>query len=259
MSDLESSRESAWKALLRRTKVVAPKHLTPVFHETNKNFLRDISVEGLVPGHKNVHLGAGAWLSELNFQLDQLRPPEVIQIGVGRKSLYAYPFLDHGHGFGGVDAIYRTLDSAFLRQEYEEIKISKPEWLIRDNIQSFDEYVLCEVNRIRKEKLVSTGLVLEVWVDPENAWVFDSSIIEKLMQAGLEFANENSGSKQELEDLVTRLGLKFWENRLTLKQFLDLHLGGSVSTNSETGYIQINRPEVLIGVNIAPEFLRILD
>lgn len=102
------------ESILERREIVAPQNFVSVFHETKEEFLPAIDKDGLKRNIEFSNIGEAEAVARRNAIIDNFRTEELRAKGISRSSIYAYPFLEYGHGLLGADQRFIKRDERSL-------------------------------------------------------------------------------------------------------------------------------------------------
>lgn len=165
--------------IVEREVINAPSSYVSVYHESKTNRLNQIEREGLVPG-REPNIMDNYQMKRKNAAINQVRPANLIELGISRENLYAYPFLEYGHGLSGAPERFTDANKGRDKRQLE-----------RD----------------------FPGEVLEIKVDPEHAYVADMELINQIAYA-IERSNK------PLQEVARVYGKEYWSTLMSLKDFL---------------------------------------
>lgn len=218
MKGLETSFETKKEEnICERQKIEAPSGFVSVFHETKEAFLAAINKEGLKGNSDAKNIGESKEMARRNEIIDEFRPEELRAKGISRNNIYAYPFLEHGHGLLGADQRFIKQDEAWLRTSFEDALEQRAwyagflEYWRQKGVNTADEYVR---KMIDPEYLKSQypGEIVEFKVDPQKCYVGDLEYITRIMDDMRRgFAEDEAAQQQAME---------YWNNLITLDDFL---------------------------------------
>ena len=201
-----------------RREIKAPPNYVSVFHETKKDFLEAINQEGLRVGPKSRNIGSSEAMARRNKMIDDHRPRNLIKMGISRIScIYAYPFLECGHGLIGADQRFIRHDPSSLREEFEHALRNRDiykdflDYWSRSGVNTPDEYV-ARMTDPEFLRIIYPGEILELRVDPERCWVGDLEYITRIGDG----VNRGLSEAQAAEHQAP----KYWKNLITLEDFL---------------------------------------
>ena len=260
---------------LHKPEIDAPAHFVSVFHETKEEFLSSIAREGLTPGAERTNLGGG--VTHMNEQLDRYRPHHLVALGISRtSSIYAYPFLDMGHGLRGADQRFIPRRQDELEDEFGLLQRYSPDHLRQLGTLTLRGYA-DKVTSLDYLRATYPGEVLELKINPDKAVVIDLD----------EFTNIASDRRRgwltdtEMHEAVTN----YWAQAMTLSDFRrwykvpeylsdDNNIKDSSDFKYGDGVIagwpslvkgapeslpsQIHVPEILIAGSVPAEHMRLL-
>ncbi len=211
-SQFEEHGEERQESILERTEIIAPENFVTVFHETKTENLQFIDRDGLTINTGNKNIGKAEVMARRNRMIDELRPETLKEQGISRESnIFAYPFLEEGHGLIGADQRFVKRDEKMLRDEFEILQKHKPDYLKELGTNTPEEFIK---KRTDPEYLKSQypGEVLEMKVDPKKCHVGDLEYITQIadhIYRGLEES-----------EAIQRQAKKYWGNVITLEDFL---------------------------------------
>ena len=211
-SQFEEHGEERQGSILERTEIIAPENFVTVFHETETENLQFIDRDGLTINTGNKNIGKAEVMARRNRMIDKLRPEALKEKGISRENnIFAYPFLEEGHGLIGADQRFVKRDEKMLRDELEILQKHKPDYLKELGINTPEEFIK---KRTDPEYLKSQypGEVLEMKVDPQKCYVGDLEYITQI-------ADDIYRGLEESE-AIQRQAKKYWGNVITLEDFL---------------------------------------
>jgi len=121
MTEKLTSPETKKESILTRDKIEAPANFVSVFHETKEEFIESIDKGGLKLDTETKNIGDSDEMVLRNRLIDKYRPKKLQQFGVSRQNIYAYPYLEHGHGLGGAANKFAKDHRRFQREQPGEI------------------------------------------------------------------------------------------------------------------------------------------
>lgn len=195
----------------QRQEIIAPPHFVSIFHETRSELLDAIDAHGLQPDQGGKNIGEAPPTKQANILIDSYRPDDLKQKGISRNNIYAYPFLEYGHGLVGADQRFINRDTQSLRKEFETIEKYNPAYLRTLGVDSCEEYVrkLTDPAYLQSQY---PGEVVEAKVDPSTCYVGDLDYITRIME---DLRTQHPG------DAVVRDTIKkYWEDIMSLDEFL---------------------------------------
>lgn len=206
-------RRPKWRESIRdRRELYDPVGYVRVYHETKDSFISAIDKEGLRPGTENRNLGSHDSLMRSNTLMDEARPAQLASRGISRLGLYAYPYLEHGHGLDGASERFVRHDWNYYESRFEGLKKYDPDELVRLGVKTLDDFIykMTDPNYLRSRY---PGEVLELMVDPEACFVGDGEYFNRV--------SEDLKMGRIPSETVTRThGKEYWENGISLADFL---------------------------------------
>jgi hypothetical protein len=196
--------------LLERQEIIAPPNFVSVYHETKEESLPSIDQGGLKVDIETKNIGEHATMQRRNTLIDALRPEELKAKGISRSNIYAYPFLEHGHGLFGADQRFIRRDERDLRDSFERFQKYSPDFLKKLGTATAEEYIrkMTDPSYLKSEY---PGEVIEMKVDPDQCYVGDLYSITLIMEDMRWFTEQEA---------IKRNGKKYWDNLVTLKDFI---------------------------------------
>ena len=167
------------ESIITRDKIEAPPDFVSVFHETKSKLLPTIDQSGLKIGAEAQGIGRHAEMKERNRLIDQHRPENLKKLGISRNNIYAYPFLEHGHGLFGADRRFVKKHDREIEHEFLAFSKGAPYILKEMGVKTLAEYK-AKVNDPNYRKKEYPGEVLEMKVDPQNCYVGDLEEITRI-------------------------------------------------------------------------------
>ena len=281
--DKPKPNEQKQESILGRKKIEAPPHYVSVYHEMLTSAIESVDKKGLVSAEKG-GLGGDKRMRKRNELLDKHRPSYYKNLS--RFGVFAYPYLEEGHGLFGADQRFIKKDEEELREEFERFVSFDPKWLAELGVSTPEEYVakMKDPEYLREQY---PGEVLEMKVDPNTAAVGDMRSITEI---------ESMVRRGESEEEAVEFEAKYyWGGMVLLKDFLkwyrkpeyaedgntiiDEEMYENPDSISSTGYCilkgapghylegeaqlnwpeKIHQPEILIEGSIPQKHLRVLE
>lgn len=264
------------ESILERREIIAPQNFVSVFHETREEFLSAIDQDGLRGNIEVKNIGDAATMARRNKIIDDFRPEELKARGISRNNIYAYPFLEYGHGLIGADQRFIKRDERSLRDQFESFQTYSPEFLKKLGVSSPDEFIR-KMTDPEYLKSQYPGEVIEMKVDPQKCYVGDLEYITRIMDDMHRDRSESEATQRQAEE--------YWGNLITLEDFLrwyrkpewaedgnsikdaEEYKGGEPLGTSEFCPIKgapdnfpwrIYQPEILIPENISQDHIRLV-
>ena len=197
-------------SLLERQEIIAPPNFVSVFHETKEDSLPSIDQSGLRVDVETKNIGEHGTMQRRNALIDALRPEELKAKGLSRSNIYAYPFLEEGHGLFGADQRFIRRDERDLKDSFERSQKYSPDFLKKLGTPTVEEYIR-KITDPAYLKSEYPGEVIEMKVDPDQCYVGDLYSITLIMEDMRWFTEQEA---------IERNGKKYWDNLVTLKDFL---------------------------------------
>ncbi|MFH1142087.1 MAG: hypothetical protein ABIH67_01370 [Candidatus Uhrbacteria bacterium] len=213
-SSVELERQAS---ILERQEIIAPANFVSVFHETKAQFLPAIDQGGLKVDSEVKNIGEAKAMARRNALIDQAMPEKLRTKGLSRNNIYAYPFLEHGHGLLGADQRFVKRDPDDMRRIFEDALEKKEffgsflEYCRGIGVNTADEYVKTMTDP-EYLKAQYPGEVVEMKVDPEKTYVGDLEYITRVMD------DMNRGWSES--EAIQQQAKKYWEQLITLEDFL---------------------------------------
>ncbi|MFA5188133.1 MAG: hypothetical protein WC460_02090 [Patescibacteria group bacterium] len=204
-------KEQPQESIITRDKIEAPPNFVSVFHETKIEFLPPINQTGLKARIESKGKGRNEEMKKRNKLIDQYLPENLKKLGLSRNNIYAYPFLERGHGLLGADRRFIKKGDFAIGQEFTAFSEGARYILKEMGVKTLAEYK-AKVNDPVYLKNKYPGEVLEIKVDPEKCYVGDLEYIvriQDLMDRG--WTREDAGEEQ---------AKYYWQKLITLKDFL---------------------------------------
>lgn len=197
-------------SLLERQEIIASPNFVSVFHETKTELLPSIDQDGLKVSTETKNIGEHGTIQRRNTLINALRPEKLKVKGVSRNNIFAYPFLEHGHGLLGADQRFIKRDEYNLRNTFQHYQKYSPDFLKKLGTATAEEYIrkMTDPEYLKSEY---PGEVIEMKVDPEQCYVGDLHYITLIMEDMQWFTEQKA---------IERNGKKYWDNLVTLKDFL---------------------------------------
>lgn len=218
-------------AIVKREIIESPPEFATVFHETLTDRLPQIDSEGLIPG-KEANIMSNDLMQRKNKEIDEVRPPEIVEKGISRSNLYGYLSLEEGHGLMGATERFVARNAG---RNKDELRQEHP------------------------------GEVLELKVDPSKVYIADMGYINDI-QDTMDRRRDLS-----LERVAAGWGEDYWKSVMTLKEFQEwfqkapgeydwqpstyIRQEGAPDSLPET----VRLPEVLIPTPVPPAHIRALS
>ncbi len=199
------------ESILERLEIEAPPDYVNVYHETKVQFLDDIDQNGLLIGSDNKNIGKDEAMVRRNDFLDNIRPQFLKDKGIGRNNIFAYPYLQYGHGLFGADRRFIKKDENTLRNEYETVEQYSPGSMKKKGFESLADYTFKNTDP-DSLKMQYPGEILEMKVDPKNCYVADLEYITRIM-------DDIQRGWTESEALSYQ-GEIYWKQIISLEDFL---------------------------------------
>lgn len=264
------------ESILERQEITALQNFVSVFHETREEFLSAIDRDGLKRNIEVRNIGEAEAMARRNKIVDDFRSEELKVKGISRNNIYAYPFLEHGHGLMGADQRFIKRDEKSLRDEFESMQRYSPEFLIEQGVSTPEEYIR-KATDPEYLKLQYPGEVIEAKVDPQKCYVGDLEYITRIMDDMHRGRSESEAAQQQAEE--------YWKSLITLEDFLrwyrkpewtedgnsikdaDEYKDGEPLGTSEFYPIKgapdnfpcrIHQPEILIPEDIPQDYIRLV-
>lgn len=201
--------ETKRQSILERQEIEAPAGFVSVFHETTEERLPQVDANGLkVESEANI---GGDAMSKRNALIDQFRPQQIVDKGISRKNIFAYPFLEYGNGLLGADQRFVKKDRRTFEFEFSNAQKYSPEHLEKLGVSTLDEYI-AKVTNPDYLKAQHPGEVLELKVDPKICYVGDMEYITRIWD------DMNRGWKEK--DAAERQAEYYWKGIVSLEDFL---------------------------------------
>ena len=212
-SSVELERQGS---ILERQEIMAPANFVSVFHETKAEFLSNIDQSGLTVNSEIKNIGDAKAMEKRNALIDKAMPDELRSKGLSRNNIYAYPFLEYGHGLLGADQRFIKRDKDYLRSEFEnalsrkDIYASFLKFCSELGVNTPDEYVekMTDPEYLKSEY---PGEVVEMKVDPEKTYVGDLEYITRIMDDMSRGWSEHEAVQNQAKE--------YWGNLITLEDF----------------------------------------
>lgn len=267
------SRENKIVSILERESIEAPQGFVSVFHETTEDRLSQIDAEGLrISSASNI---GGSEMNKRNALVDEFRPKELKDMGVSRSNIFAYPYLEYGHGLLGADQRYVKKDRDDLEREFELHKKYSPEYLEKLKTKDLDSYI-AKVTNLEYLRSQYSGEILEMKVDPKNCYVGDMEFITRIFDD----IKRGWSEKESAENQANY----YWRGIVTLENFIRWYAVPKWAENGndiqdvqmfkEEPYIaggfhllrgapgnlpaKFDNPEILIPQDVPQELIRVL-
>ena len=270
------------ESILERQEIIAHKNFVSVFHETREEFLRAIDQDGLRKNIEVKNISKAEAMKRRNTIIDNFRQEELRVKGISRNNIYAYPFLEYGHGLVGADQRFIKRDEKTLRNTFEgalQNSNAYVEFLAywkEMEVNTPDEYVrkMTDPNYLKSQH---PGEVIEMKVDPQKCYVGDLEYITRIMDDMYRGWSESEATQHQAEE--------YWKNIITLEDFLrwykkpewtedgneikdaDEYRDGEPLTTSEFYPIKgapknfprkIHQPEILIPEDVPQDHIRLV-
>lgn len=199
------------ESISERQEIIAPQNFVSVFHETREEFLPAIDRDGLKGNIEVKNISEAEAMARKNAIIDNFRPEELKTKGISRNNIYAYPFLEHGHGLIGADQRFVKRDERSLRDQFESFQTYSSDFLRKLGVSTPDEYVRKMTN---SDYLKSQypGEIIEMRVDPQKCYVGDLEYITRIMDDMYRGRSESEATQGQAEE--------YWKNLVTLEDFL---------------------------------------
>ncbi len=266
------------ESIRERKEIKAPAGYVSVYHETTDAAMLTIDTKGLTQGAEKNMSGPEA-MDRRNQLIDKYRPEHLVQAGISRNNLFAYPYLQYGHGLMGADERHVKLNKSErdLRIAYGGDIYMRTTWSPY-GIQTEDELIAKFKDPAFLRKLYPDGEILELKVDPKTCYVGDMEYITRIYDDMLRFRFSES-------DSVEYQAIKFWNEVVSLENFLKWYKkpeyaeDGNNYINPEqfkyepSSALQfellkgapeglpnpIHNPEIMIPQNVPQEHIRLLE
>jgi hypothetical protein len=203
--------------ITERQYIEAPPHFVSVFHEITPQAISDIDREGLRQGVGEKNIGRDGAMVKRNKLIDTYLPDGLRARGVSRNNLYAYPFLEHGHGLMGADQRFIARDRKQLMRDFVEAQQMEQSYRSfldfwrKEGVTTPEAYAERNTDpEYLREKY--PGEILELKVDPEESYVGDLEYVTRIMDdVRFGFSEKDAVEKQARE---------YWGQLMPLKDFL---------------------------------------
>lgn len=205
------------ESILDRQKIIAPQNFVSVFHETKEEFLSAIDRDGLKKNIEIQNIGKAKAMIRRNKIVDDFKPEELKVRGISRNNIYAYPFLEYGHGLIGADQRFVKRDERILRNTFENALENGSayskflEYWEKLGVNTTDEYIR-KMTDPEYLKLQYPGEVIEMKVDPQKCYVGNLEYITRIMDDIHRGRSEGEATQRQAEE--------YWKNLITLEDFL---------------------------------------
>lgn len=199
------------ESIVDRQEIIAPPNFVSVFHETREEFLPAIDRDGLKGNAEVRNIGGAGAVARGNAVIDGSRPEELRLRGVSRGNIYAYPFLEHGHGLVGADQRFIKRDEQSLRVQFEDSQKYSPDFLKKLGVSTSEEFIR-KMTDPEYLKSQYPGEVVEIKVDPQKCYVGDLEYITRILEDMHRGRSESEAAQQQAEE--------YWKNVITLEDFL---------------------------------------
>ncbi len=220
----ENLENTITESIADREVIEAPPDYVSVFHETKSEFIPSIDKHGLILQEQGTNIGSK--MQRRNEIIDSQRPEQVVALGIGRSNIYAYPFLEYGHGLFGADQRFVKRDQSELETSYRGLMYTeKGRQLLQEyGINSLEDFI---THRTDPEKLRNDypGEVIEMKVDPERCYVGDLEHVTRIMEDMSRGLSEKEALSQQAE--------QYWLKLISLADFLRWYRKPEWSDNGE--------------------------
>ncbi len=204
------------ESIRERKEIKAPAGFVSVYHETTAAAIPTIDSNGLRHGSEKNMSGAEA-MDKRNQMIDKYRPEHLIRLGISRNNLFAYPYLQYGHGLMGADLRHVGLhkSEAGLRMMYggDMFERMSSFWLEDHGIKTEDELIAKLQDPKFQRELHPEGEILEFKVDPKTSYVGDMEYITRI------YDNMQRFRFSEDEEVAYQ-AKQYWEGVVSLEDFL---------------------------------------
>jgi len=204
--------EEIQESIQEREEIIAPENFVSIYHETKTENLPFINRDGLTINTENKNIGKAEVMARRNRMIDKLRPEALKEQGISRESnIFAYPFLEEGHGLIGADQRFIKRDEKMLRDQFETFRTYSPNYLRKLGTSTPEEFIkkMTDPEYLRREY---PGEVLQIKVDPKKCYVGDVEYITRIMDDIHRGFTESQAVQLE--------GEIYWICMVTLEDFL---------------------------------------
>ena len=206
------------ESISERQEIIAPSNFVSVFHETREELLSAIDRDGLRGDIEVKNISEAEAMKRRNKIVDDFRPEELKAEGVSRNNIYAYPFLEYGHGLMGADERFIKRDEEALRSVFEDALGDSSihskkflEYWRKLGVHTTEEYMR-KMTDPEYLKLRYPGEVIEMKVDPQKCYVGDLEYITRI------FDDMNRGWSES--EATRHQAGEYWKNLIILGDFL---------------------------------------